>query len=828
MKEFLPRLYPLKAYNQQLLFILMLIILSSGVSSVYCQPITEEESHFGCHITHQRIAGIKFTEEELLFARAALERSDTFDILHYSINLHVTDFAARRITGHTEVTFRPLMFDVDYLNLDLEQLAVDSVIFNDIQCIFSHTGPLLSIQLPDSVSQFDTASVTVYYGGVPMTSASGFGGFYFENGYAYNLGIGLRDKPHNYGRAWFPCFDNFVERSTYEYHITHIDNHMAYCVGTYLGTEELGNGLKRTSYRMNQPIPTYLSSVAVSFYEHIDFDHEGRYGVVPVRLIALPGDLANFQSSFSKIGDAIDAFEKWYGPYQFERVGYVITTRGAMEHPTNVAYPLSAISGGNADNRLMAHELCHHWWGNVVTLSTSHNMWIKEGPAEYGAHLFTEHVDGEQAFKTQVKTNAMRVLRRAHLDDGDFFAISPMPEDRTYGTHTYYKGAMMIHNLRGYLGDELFASGMQSVLEDYAFSHIDAYQLRDHLTDNTGIDLSQFFDDWIFRPGYPTFEIDAFIVQPEGALYAVELELEQKLYGRDENYFKDVPVEIRFYQADFESYVTVQASLSDARSRVEAQLDFIPSYIVLNPENKLNMGFVSDRIVIEQNGTYNLPGGLMRLRVDDMDEPLIVNAEHHFAGADDFKNNPDNIRIGENRHWFIQSKIPEGTTYWAEFEYTISGGLDADLVGTTEDSIILLWRPDANTDWIEHPNYTKRRLAANDGQGFMRVFELFSGEYAFANGEFLNTSTKQINTINTLNVFPNPASSNINIEFDQYQEGQFFTVQGLNGIVLLKEPSDPSGSIQINLSKVIPGIYVLNFHEKSGELIQRRVISIVK
>jgi aminopeptidase N len=268
--------------------------------SLYAQPGPEEA--VGCHITHQRIAGISYTPEELAYAKAALERSDTFDVLEYRIHLTVKDFQLSQLVGYTEVDFKPKMDGLNYLNLDLERLVVDSVLYRGNPLPFTHVGPLLTLQFPDVLTTQDTHSVVVYYKGVPMTSASGFGGFYFENGYAYNLGIGIRDKPHNYGRAWFPCFDNFVERSTYEYHITHASNHMAYCVGTYLGTEDLGNGLMRTSYRMEQPIPTYLSSVAVSDYSHIEFNHPGENGIIPVRLIARPADLNAFENSFQQIG----------------------------------------------------------------------------------------------------------------------------------------------------------------------------------------------------------------------------------------------------------------------------------------------------------------------------------------------------------------------------------------------------------------------------------------------------------------------------------------------------------------------------------------------
>ncbi len=803
--------------KQTVYFFLCTLFCLNALQAQYDDP------PYGCHMVKSKVAGIRYSPEQLAQSRAALERSDTFDILHYTIDLQVTDFGGKRIRGATTVRYRTLMEDLDYINLDLEVLTVDSVYYLDEKIAFEHTGPLLKVTLPEALPLGDTAEVKVYYGGSPMTSASGFGGFYFEEGYAYNLGIGLNDQPHNYGRAWFPCFDNFVERSTYEYRITHAPVHKAYCVGTFLSETELDNGLMQTVYRMDQPIPTYLSSIAVSSYGHREFIHEGQYGQIPVRLIARPGDLDNFERSFARIGDAVDAFEKWYGPYQWERVGYVITTRGAMEHPTNVAYPAASISGGAVDNRLMAHELCHHWWGNVVTLKTSHNMWIKEGPAEYGAHLFTEHVDGSEAFQSQVKANSLRVLRRAHVDDDGFRALSPMPEDRTYGTHTYYKGAMMIHNIRAYLGDSLFSAGMKAVLADNAYSNIDAYDFRDQLTAATGVDMTQFFEDWIFRPGFPTFEVDSMLAEAESGYYRVSLHIEQKLYGRDV-YMQDVPLEATFYTRDGQEF-SADLRLGGAQSQVSVEVPFLPDWVILNASNKLNPGFLGNTHRVTDRGNYAFTQGLMSVNIAALSEPAFIHIEHHFAGADGFKHNPDNIRMGKNRHWRVVGHIPDDTQLTATFEYTAAPGFDDDLVKTREDSLILLYRQDASADWIEHPNYQKRMFAANDGQGQMRVLTLLPGEYALANGEFTTTSVSMQESPAMLTLSPNPAGDIATVSIDGAAVLQELVLRDMNGKMLKRMPLLP-GQVRLDLSvRDLPsGVYFVGAVDKSGNERQHKLI----
>ena len=104
-------------------------------------------------------------------------------------------------------------------------------------------------------------------------------------------------------------------------------------------------------------------------------------------------------NKFSEIGYAIDALEYWWGPYAWERVGYVLTTDRALEIPTNIAYPRFMIGASIADNGdLYSHELGHLWWGDLVAPSIHNHMWIKEGPAEYSSHLFIELKDGDEEF----------------------------------------------------------------------------------------------------------------------------------------------------------------------------------------------------------------------------------------------------------------------------------------------------------------------------------------------------------------------------------------------------------------------------------------------
>jgi hypothetical protein len=804
---------------------LSVISFFTQYTDLYSQSEVHDHDLIGCRMVKSKIAGIRWSPAELAYAKAIKERSDTFDILHYKIDLEVYNFSQRRIDGSCDVTFVHLLDSTDYINLDLEGLQVSNVFLGEDTLLYLHEGSLLTCFLPRKYQKSDTLTVTVFYGGTPITSPSGFGGFYFENGYAYNLGIGITDQPHNFGRAWYPCFDNFVERSTYEYVITHQPNHQAHCVGTFMGTEDLPSGYKKTRYIMSQEIPTYLSSIAVSDYIFEDKLHEGIYGEVPIRLIARPQDMNDMRASFVNLGLAIDAFEHWFGPHVWERVGYVLTTRGAMEHPTNVAYPQFTVVGGNRNERLMAHELAHMWWGNITTLSTSQDMWIKEGNAEYGAHLFTEYAYGYDEFITQVKDNALRVLRTAHVDDGEFLALSPMPADKTYSVQTYNKGAMMIHNLRGYLGDIKFSEGMTALLNNNEYSAINAMQFRDQLSQFADYDLTDYFEDWIFRPGYPTFEVDSFLYTVDGTHYRTTLHIEQKLRAR-EKYFTNIPLEISIYDRDLNRF-NLDTLFSGQYTTLEVDVPIEPWLVLINESDNLNLGFQSNQRSISTTGNYQFPHALMTLSVSSLPNEGWLHIEHHWTAPDGFKSEQPNARLSQNRHWKVFGSLPEGTGHFAVITYNGIQAMDDDLVSMTEDSLILVWRPDASGEWIEHPNYRKFMLFPNDGNGTIRIFDLFPGEYALANGSLNVVSSVRSELVRDLHIFPNPVSDRVIIQIPETTGTSILSLSDLQGRILHQQKfnSPPLvGEFNWDLPKTKPGHYIVSFEDQQRKIIYSGMI----
>ena len=151
---------------------------------------------------------------------------------------------------------------------------------------------------------------------------------------------------------------------------------------------------------------------------------------------------------------------------------------GAMEHATNITYPIYAVNGGLGQEELMAHELAHMWWGDNVTCQTDGDMWINEGWASFSEYLFLEDVYSRERYESAMKADLREMLQFAHHREEMYRAVSGQPHEYVYGDHVYKKGALVAHNLRGYMGDEAFFSAIDQFMEQFKHSAVSSDSLE--------------------------------------------------------------------------------------------------------------------------------------------------------------------------------------------------------------------------------------------------------------------------------------------------------------------------------------------------------------
>lgn len=700
-------------------------------------------------------------------------RSDSIDIKQYTINLEITNFTTRIIEGNCEISFKSRLNNVNYIRLDLLNFTVDSVKLGNQICTFNYQSPSLKINFPSALNQNDSNTVTVFYKGIPATDPT-WGGFYFQSGYAYNMGVGFQVDPHNFGRAWFPCFDNFVERSKFAFNIITTADKNAWCNGNLIGRTNLPNNKVLNQFKLEEEIPTYLASVAISNYVVVNRNHAGLNGNIPVRLVSLAADTNNMKASMINLPQAIEAFEDNYGSHPFSSIGFVVVpfTGGAMEHATNIAYPRFGIDGSLNYETLYAHELAHHWWGDNVTCETAGDMWLNEGWASFSEHLFTEKVYGKKASITAIKNRLADVVHYTHHKEGGFRAVSGVPHNYTYGSHVYDKGALVANSLRGYMGDSLFFGSIKTFMNQNKFSDISSAKLRDGLSQISGINLTNFFNDWVFNPGFPEFSIDSITELPTGAP-RYKIAVKQRKHGAP-NLFSQVPLKVTLFANDW-STREEEITMNGETAEFSFMDPFQVAFVAINRNYEISQSVIADEFVLKQIGAVSGTKALVSLNVSAIQDSAFIRIEHHYAPADDFKFPNANFKVSKNHFWVVNGLDLQKAKIKANINYdgrpsgsNGTGYLDMDLGLNNEDSVYLLYRKNAGQDWQIFPNYIQNQLGNSPKFGRFEIDSLIAGEYTIGYGEklVLSAPKKKEKDNKKLKIFPNPSKKEINFNWD--------------------------------------------------------------
>jgi aminopeptidase N len=755
-------------------------------------------------------------------AVGSISRSDSIDILHTGVALDLTNSSNGIIRGDVEIRFTPRVGNITTLPLDL-LLPVDSVVMNGSMLGFTHPGEVLAIGLPGSYGPGDTLSLTVIYHGNPPTDPSGFGGFYTLSTYQYDLGVAFDAVPHSYGRAWFPCFDNFVERCTFDYWVHTTGGRSVFANGVLQGITDLGNGERITHWQLAEPIPSYLASVAAGNYATITDSFPSVTGAqVPVLLAALPGDTAHVRSSFAHLKDAFHTFEHWFGPYRWNRVGYVLTSAGAMEHATNICYPDFAADGTLGNEDLIAHELSHHWFGDLITCARPEEMYLNEGFADFCAKLHMEALYGPDVYKALVRTNHHQVVAAAHLQDGGWYALANVPQNVTYGETSYKKGSDIARTLRAVMGDSLFSAGFKRLFSNNAYTPMASAAVRDSLSAATGLDLTDFFNNWIFQPGGAAFMVDSFSVVQQGGLFATTVHIHQKTRG-GAALFQHVPVSLTCINAAGAEFQTL-VELSDEFSTIVVQAPFLPVTVRLNNDERLALSSTVDTATITATGQLNLPNADLWLSTTSFSAPAKVRIEEYWVPADPALDN--SFFISPDRWWRVEAELPPGTAM--KFRFTVDGregvatafdrGLMQDAGGTAivEDSLVVLHRTSPAAAWMPVPATIAFLGSHTDKFARIDMTGVESGDYAIGWRMHPTSIIRQGAEHSGWRFFPDPASEQITVVAPPTfaRETATLLVHDLSGrlldSLLLRSPTTPYDISGINAQTVILSVRFSN------------------
>ncbi|WP_158839954.1 M1 family aminopeptidase [Polaribacter sp. L3A8] len=552
---------------------------------------------------------LKIAEIEAKSAATKIQFKANPNTSNYNITYHKLEFtvdpAIADIAGKVTTTFTALE-NLTTVTFDLDDnMTVTSVTQNNNSVSFSqNSNDELVITLLNTISKGDSASVLIAYHGTPISK--GFDSFEAST-HGENATPILWTLSEPYGALdWWPCKQDLNDKiDTIDVYITAPEQYVSVSNGLEQGTTT-SLGLKTTHFKHQYPIPAYLIAIAVTNYTTYSHQVSHKDNNFPIVNYVYPENIAYAQSNTGVTVDIMNNFIDLFGdyPYKDEKYGHAqFAWGGGMEH-TTISFM------GNFDRGLIAHELAHQWFGNKVTCGSWKDIWLNEGFATYLSGLTIEHLDGDASFKNwrnaTINTVTTSTTGAVYLSDIDTTNVSRIFDSRL----TYNKSAMVLHMLRKKLGDTNFFKGVKNYITDpnLAYGYAKTPDLITHLETASSLDLNEFFNDWVYNQGYPTYNVNWH--QP--TTNTISIQLNQTQSHTSVSFF-EANVPIRLNGTNGEVLDLVLNNLTNGEIFIEhvnfsvSSIDFDPDYHLISRNSTTTLGLENNNFISENITLYPNP-----------------------------------------------------------------------------------------------------------------------------------------------------------------------------------------------------------------------------
>ena len=456
------------------------------VNMIFSQKQTEQ--NFIC--SQNKSSSRVFSETSTL-----TEDQGKIDITYYKIDFEI-DFNNEQISGSVTANGFVGINQPEYIEFDFsDEMIVDSVWLNNESTSFDHVDDIIKIPAQASIPEGYTFSCRIFYRGSPPTS--GFGSYNFD---MHNNIDHVWTLSEPYGaRDWWPCKDDPSDKAdSVDIIVTVPSEQIVVSNGLLVNEQDLPNGKKTYYWSERYPICTYLVSIATYPYTFWTDTYVGINGdTLPLEYYVYPDHYELVYDNYLLTNDMMEVFAEKFGEYPFmgEKYGHVEFGRGGgMEHQT-----ISSM-GGHSE-WLIAHELGHQWWGDLVTCSSFHHIWLNEGFARFSEAIWDEASHGFEAYKSYWQNHS-------YFGPGTIYVENPQTAAQIFnGNLTYNKAGWVVHMLRGVMGDSLFFESLKSYgyNDSLAYSDVTTEDFKNICEDISGLNLDNFFEQWIYNEYYPKY-----------------------------------------------------------------------------------------------------------------------------------------------------------------------------------------------------------------------------------------------------------------------------------------------------------------------------------
>ncbi len=481
------------------------------------------------HITAQDMGTVKAPESQsqsYLNYRGSAEKA--FDLIHTKLEVSF-DYAKQRMPGKATIQLKPHFYPQDSLLLDAKGMLINEVALLDgnkkTKLAFAYPDSMvLRIGLPRKFTASEKLTIYIDYtarpnevkvkGSEAITDAKGL---YFINptGEEKDKAIQIWTQGETEGTSvWCPTIDRPNQKTTEEIIMTVPDKFVSLSNGILVNQKKNSDGTRTDHWKMDQPHAPYLFFMGVGDYTII----KDKYNNLPVDYYVEPQWASVARSIFGYTPEMIDFYSKLLRtPYPWPKYAQIVGqdyVSGAMENTTSTLHGSMAYQNAREladENRweiVVAHELFHQWFGDLVTTESWSNLTVNESFADYSEYLWTEHKYGRERADAYNYNAMQNYLANGVNAEKHLVRFNYEDKEEMFDAVSYQKGGRILHMLRHFVGDSAFAWGMHEYLQQNQYGTGEAHQLRLAMEKVTGKDLNWFFNQWYFSNGHPVVFID--------------------------------------------------------------------------------------------------------------------------------------------------------------------------------------------------------------------------------------------------------------------------------------------------------------------------------
>lgn len=542
------------------------------------------------------------------------KRPREWKLLHTDLSLSF-DWAAQRVNGEAVVRLMPWFYTDSIVSLDAKNFDIHFVgtVDGEESLTYLYDERNLSVVLGKSYTRTDTLELLIKYTAKPAERKNIGGaaaitsdqGLFFINHDGQKKG-----KPQqiwtqgetSYNSCWFPTIDAPNQRFTHEIKLEVQNRFTTLSNGRLAGSEPLNDSMRIDHWVMDMPHAPYLVMLAIGEYAVVN----EKWNDMDLGYYVEPAYKDHAKDIFGYTPEMLDFFSELFGVrYPWQKYDQVVVrdfVSGAMENTTAVIFgdfvqrTRRQLMAGDND-KIVAHEMAHHWFGNLVTCSDWSQLTMNEGFANYSEYLWLEHQYGLAEAELHRKEELEGYLNSTMATGTkDLIRYNYENEEEMFDAHSYNKGGLVLHMLRNITGDEAFFASLQAYLVDNAYSAVEVHQLRLAFEKVTGIDYSWFFNQWFLDKGHPELTVDQSYDESTGML---TLKINQNQSADNHRYLFRLPIDVDIYLSDSE--VIRERIWTESRSEERTiAVDSRPVDVLFDPEGVI-LGTLEEEWEIDED-----------------------------------------------------------------------------------------------------------------------------------------------------------------------------------------------------------------------------------